>query len=171
MKFLNFLSIVTAICGMSFAAPTSDTSDISNVIVIKDQLNFSNKYKFRKATGSSEIQLHRSGKVLWTGRFHDSGAVSYDYSVACALRDDAGHAYTLSHKGVIKGALAKGSRTSKWSQTKTSSNVKKFWAEINKSGKVTCKAKVNWDIKNALKEIVADVKKFGPIAAEVIALF
>lgn len=180
MKFHYLLSVFTALYSFSSAAPTTDAvdtfetievNDTSDSIVLRDTLNYNNKYKFKKATGSSKIQLFKSGKVLWSGRFHDSGALAYDYSVACALRDAAGHAYTLQHKGVIKGTFEKGSRTSQWSQTKSSPNVKRFWAQITKSGKVTCKAKVNWNIKNAIKEIVADVKKYGPIVKDVIALF
>lgn len=189
MKFQSIISSIALFAGLTSATPTPtpaidaidaadsfqtfhviESSDNTDSTLLKNQLNFNGKYKFRKATGSTQIRLYNTGKVQWSGKFHDSGALSYDYSVACAIRDGKGKTYTLSHKGTIKGGLAAGSRTSKWNQNRTSAWIKKNWADVNKS-KFTCKAKVNWNIKNAINEIVKDVKKYGPLVKGIIALF
>ncbi|KAH6986769.1 hypothetical protein EDB80DRAFT_874797 [Ilyonectria destructans] len=135
-------------------------------------------WKFKvNARGRHLIKMWSSGEVQFSTYFHAPGFWSYDYAIACALRDSGGRVYTLSRKGRIRGTVEPGSRTHAVDQTRYNTDVKTYWNDIIKGDKrmqcrVTMSNSISW---SRLKELVGDVidilKKVGGVVGAVTAIF
>jgi hypothetical protein len=135
-------------------------------------------WKFKvKARGRHLINMWSSGSVQFQTWFKATGFWSYDYAIACALRDTGGRVYTLSRKGRIKGTWEPGSRTHSKDETRYNADVQTHWNDIvngdmNMHCRVTMSNSISW---NRLKQLVQDVidiiKTVGGIVAAVIVIF
>ena len=121
--------------------------------------------------GETHIEFHQSGQVRFKGHIHTGGELEENYSVACALRDNSGKAYTLTHRGKVHGTLSPGSRNSDWDLMKQHNDVARHWAHIVDSDKMHCRVEAKWGVEETLKDVIGAVEKYGPIVGEVVALF
>ncbi|KAH0566077.1 hypothetical protein GP486_000515 [Trichoglossum hirsutum] len=144
---------------------------------LPDHLDFDNNYVFPDgvaAGGNTHLRLSSSGDMQFSGHFHDSGAVDYDYAVAIVLTDADNQAYSSTQQGKISGTtgvLFGGSRDSDWNLTANNPAVASSWRAIVAQYSVTAQSKVNIDIKSLLDEVMSIIEKAGPIVGAVVALF
>lgn len=105
------------------------------------------------------------------------GFWSYDYAIACGLRDSGGRVYTLLRMGPLKGTFGWGSWTYAVDETKYNTDVKTYWNDIVKGDKimhcyVIVSNSISWDwFKELIGEIIDIVKKAGGVVAAVVAIF
>jgi hypothetical protein len=119
--------------------------------------------------GTSEITLWSDGYVDFKTHFHDSGAPDYDYHLSCALRDQAGHVYTLTRSDSVHGWF--GSRDSDMDDMRYNAAIKNNWNLIQSSPKMYCKASAKWDVVALLNDLYNLIKQIGPIVGAIIAIF
>lgn len=137
-----------------------------------------NPWKFSiKATGSHLIVFHSSGYVRFKTHFRATGFWSYNYGIACAVRDDDGRVYSLSRRGKIRGTITPGSRNHDVDETKYSAAVKLHWDDIVKGNRIMqCKVRMANTLNPAallklLGEVIDIIKKWGPVVISVISIF
>jgi uncharacterized protein with LGFP repeats len=139
------------------------------------QLQFNSNYTFPAgvaAGGDSQITMFRNGNVHFHTHFHDSGAVDYGYSVACAMKDADNQVYTLSHSGIIGGTVSSTPRDDNFDDTRSNGSVADNWRAIVAANPVfQNQAKVNVDLGAVVNEVVDIIKQAGPIVGTIIALF
>ncbi|EXL99314.1 hypothetical protein NOF04DRAFT_4908 [Fusarium oxysporum II5] len=173
----------------SLASDAGDSSDASTVaVVLREAEPADNNYpavsvdehpwKFKvKARGRHLINMWSSGSVQFQTCFKATGFWSYDYAIACALRDTGGRVYTLSRKGCIEGTWEPSSLTHSKDETRYNADVQTHWNDIvngdmNMHCRVTMSNSISW---NRLKQLVQDVidiiKTVGGIFAAVIVIF
>jgi hypothetical protein len=137
------------------------------------ELEWKNNYGFGPgvaANGDSTIIMKDDGTIRFRTRFRSTGAPDYKYSVACALRDDAGHVFKVQRKGEIFGALSGKNREHSVDSTTRHGDVQKHWAKIAKGNrKMHCDAKVNVDDKRLMDEVAGLLKQYGP-TGEVVTI-
>lgn len=97
----------------------------------------------------------------------------YNYYLSCALRDQAGHVYSLLRSGSVQGLhiFGGGSRDSDIDQMRYNAAVKNNWNLIRVAPTMHCKASVRGDAGALLNELINLVKQIGPIVGAVISLF
>lgn len=124
-------------------------------------------------SGSHSITLWSDGYVNFKTHFHDSGAPDYNYYLSCALRDQAGHVYSLKRSGSVQGLhiFGGGSRDSDKDEMRYNAAIKNNWNSIRAAPTMHYKASVRWDAGALLNELINLVKQIGPIVGAVISLF
>jgi len=123
------------------------------------------------AKGYSDVTFHQDGTVDFKVHMRESGALGYDYSISCALRDTGGQVYTLKHKGKVHGTFSPGSRNSDYHESKKHPQVAARWDKIVGAPPLHCRVHMDWDVGSLVDEVVKVVKTAGPIIGTVIALF
>jgi hypothetical protein len=130
------------------------------------ELEWKNAYRFSPgvaAVGDSTIIMKDDGSIRFRTHFRTTGAPDYKYSVACAVRDDAGRVYKVQRRGEIFGTLSGRNREHSVDSTTKHGDVQKHWAQIVRGNrKVHCDAKVNVDDKRLMEEVAGLVKQYGP---------
>jgi hypothetical protein len=63
--------------------------------------------------GNAHLSINQDGAYNFRGHFHDSGAVDFDISIVCAVKDAQNRVYTFSQTGEVGGPsqLAQGTLT------------------------------------------------------------
>jgi hypothetical protein len=137
------------------------------------ELEWKNNYSFAPgvaAVGDSTIIMKDDGTVRFRTHFRTTGAPDYKYSVACALRDDAGRVYRVQGKGEIWGSLSGKNREHKAESATNHGDVKKHWGHIVKGNrKMHCDAKVNVDDRRLMEEVAGILKQYGS-TGEVVSI-
>jgi hypothetical protein len=137
------------------------------------ELEWKNSYSFSpgvSAVGDSTIVMKDDGSIRFRTHFRTTGAPDYKYSVACALRDDAGRVYKVQRRGEVFGTLSGKNREHSVDSTTKHGDVQKHWAQIVKGNRrVHCDAKVNVDDRRLMDEVAGLVKQYGPVG-EVITI-
>jgi uncharacterized protein with LGFP repeats len=133
-------------------------------------LSFKQNYTFPDgiaASGNVQITVFSNGNVQFQGAFHDSGALAYNYSVACVLVDADQQAYSLAHTGNIAGTFESGSRDDVWNDNTTNGLIQENWRALVASTSFSSTAQVRADVGFLIDKLLAGV---GAVAG-VIALF
>jgi hypothetical protein len=117
------------------------TSSITNLAPLTGWLQWTHNWDLGSVTGNHLIKFYQDGRVQFKTHFHAGGLWGYNYALTCALRDSAGHVYTLQRQGTVHGTFSPGSRDHDVDQTTTNANVKTYWANIKASPLMHCKVK------------------------------
>jgi hypothetical protein len=174
MKFQSIISLLSLHTGLSAAVSSGilATQSGKSCIEFPNKLEWKNDWNLSNvaANGNSEVVFYENGDIRFKGRFRASSPTAYNFALSCALRDVAGNTYSLSRKGVIPGTMAQGMKEAVFDETKNHGNVRKWWPEIVKGGKLHCSVKTNVDVKDTLNEVTNTLKQYGPLVGEVIIL-
>jgi hypothetical protein len=96
--FVALLSLkANSVFASPFPAQVELTPSLSAGEAIRESLVWDHNWDLKGGTGvkgDTHIEFHHSGQVRYKGHIHTSGALEENYSVACALRDTSGKAYT-----------------------------------------------------------------------------
>ena len=139
---------------------------------LPDHLEFDQSYTFASgiaAGGSTHITLFRTGNFEFSGHMHDSGALAYNYSVACVLKDADGRAYSFAHTGNIAGTFESGSRDDNWWDEGGNELLAEGWRAVVASAGiegVRNEARVSTDVGALVNNLLAG----GGAVAGVVAL-
>jgi hypothetical protein len=131
------------------------------------ELEWKNSYGFTpgvSAVGDSTVIIKDDGSIRFRTHFRTTGAPDYKYSVACAVRDDAGRVYRVQRRGEIFGSLSNGrNREHNVDSTTQHGDVRKHWGDIVKGNRrLHCDAKVNVDDRRLMDEVAGLLKQYGP---------
>ncbi len=116
--------------------------------------------------GWAIIGVWPNGNSIFTGNFHDSGAISYDDSIVCGLTGSNGVAFTFTHSGTVAGTFESGARDDNWTSTATSTAVAGSFTNLAAGYKYNCQSTASFDIGALWTAVEADIG----IAKEVIAV-
>ncbi|MBH0779316.1 hypothetical protein [Nocardia bovistercoris] len=120
--------------------------------------------------GFASLTLHRDGKCVFTGHFHDSGFPSYDLVFVWVITDSAGTAYTFTAKGRMHGTSEPGSRNVDWNRTVVSPQVAANWPKLVRGWRWHWKARVNFNPVALLNSVLDALKVAGAVIGAVIAV-
>src|SRR5262249_17079916 len=75
--------------------------------------------------GSAQLHIYQDGTCHFTGEFHTSGALPYDYGIAVVIKDGQAqsHGYTFAHKGTVSPVHA----SDPWDETAQNATVTQYW--------------------------------------------
>ena len=142
---------------------------------LPDHLDFDANYTFPEGVaigGNSHITLFKNGAVQFRTHFHDSGFPSYNYSVACVLKDADNQVYSLAHQGHTGGTLDSASRDNDFGpETRNNAAVAQNWRAIVATPTFHNEARVDVDVGGLVDEIVNIIKQAWPIVTAVISIF
>jgi hypothetical protein len=82
------------------------------------------------ADADTHLTFRQDGTYTFSGHFHDSGAASYDVSIAAAVKDSLNQAYVCVQSGHIGGLVDPANRTFPWDYTKQDARISDFWPNI-----------------------------------------
>lgn len=117
--------------------------------------------------GWVNIEMDSDGTVGFSGDFHDSGAVSYDFSVACAVKDADMVVYTFGMSGEVHGTFERGSRDSGWNKKTKNNEISENWRSLVALNTLTTARSWSYNLPDLLKTVTAAIA----VAGDVIALF
>lgn len=121
------------------------------------------------AGGWAHLTLHQNGSYLFTGHFHDSGAIEYNLSLALAVQGGNGLAYTFNHSGHVAGTFESGSRDDDWTNEGQRSELAADWANIVAASRAAGQAAATSDLSNLINAVVGALGTVLGIVAIVIA--
>ena len=137
---------------------------------LPDHLDFNQDYTFADpiaAGGSTHITLFSDGQAKFSGHFHNSGAIGYQFSVVCVLVDADLQAYTSSHQGTIAGTFTPGSADHDWNKVNTNGLISQNWRAIVATPVFHNNARISTDWKVLLHQVV----EAAGIVVSVVNLF
>jgi len=119
--------------------------------------------------GYADLTLYSNGRFNFNGHFHVSGAPSYNYSFAWAVKDARGNVYVFAHKGRLHGTFESGSRDDNWNKTGVKPEIAQNWLALQGwSWKWSAKVNINF---GALVDSVVKAVAAGQAIAKVIQIF
>jgi hypothetical protein len=110
--------------------------------------------------GWTNVELHSDGTVRFRGNFHDSGAFTFDFSVANVIKDADNVAYTLAKSGVVTA----GHRDYPWDQTVVNNDIRDNWRSLVSSFQLSGHANTGLDIG---ADVASALQLAGFVATEV----
>jgi hypothetical protein len=122
--------------------------------------------------GNSHATLFRNGTVEFSGHFHESGAVSHDVSLNYVIRGSRGTVFTLEVHGRVHGTFEAGSRNFDWDVNGglNAAALAAAWDELSAGYYWTWTANATADWVSLLDGAIEDIKKYGPMVGQAIAL-
>lgn len=76
--------------------------------------------------GPAHVTLYSNGNAEFSGRFHDSGASSYNYGVVVGIIDSKGNKYPFQHIGAVSAQ----SRNDAWDTLTNNPNISTNWSAL-----------------------------------------
>jgi len=119
------------------------------------------------AGGWTNLKVFSNGAFEFTGNFHDSGAVAYNYSVACVFIDADKKAWTVSHTGHIAGTFTSGSRDDPIDQRGNNTALARNWRAIV-AGDQTLRGRAETSVN--IGDILASILTVAGVLGQAIAL-
>lgn len=106
--------------------------------------------------GFANLTLHRNGAYNFSGHAHVSGAVSYNWSFAWAVRDSNVPAtvYVFATNGRLHGTFESGSRDHDWGESQVSPALAAGWPALERQWAWNWDARVNADFGVFLDQII-----------------
>lgn len=106
--------------------------------------------------GFANLVLHRNGAFNFSGHAHVSGAISYNFSLAWAVRDSNNPAtvYAFATNGRLHGTFEAGSRDHDWGRSEISPAIAAGWAALERGWSWRWEARVNADFGVFLDQII-----------------
>ncbi len=106
--------------------------------------------------GYANLALHRNGAFNFSGHAHVSGAPSYDYSFAWAVKDSRVPAtvYVFAANGRLHGTFESGSRDYDWNKAEINPALAAGWAALERGWSWRWEARVNIDLGVFIDDIV-----------------
>jgi uncharacterized protein with LGFP repeats len=144
--------------GSIYWSPATGTHVLNGSL--PDHLDFHQDFTFGSgiaAGGSLKFTIFSNGNIQFSGHFHDSGALAYNYSVASVLKDADNQAYWLGHTGSISGTFESGSRDDDWFQNGTNQLVAEGWRPIVASAFLRSDAHISADLGALIANILAGI--------------
>jgi hypothetical protein len=84
--------------------------------------------------GSAQVTLNSDGSYVFSGHFHDSGALAYNENTVVVVRAMNGTAFTFSRSGSSYGTFESGSRDDNWSISGTNPAIAAAWGDLTEGG-------------------------------------
>lgn len=114
------------------------------------------------AGGSVNLKIFSDGQLKFTGNFHDSGALSYDYAVGCVFIDADKKAWQIGHSGHIAGTLGEGSRDDNINEEGNNQALARNWRAISAANPtLRGRAQVNTSVGDILVALVLGTGAIG----------
>ena len=120
--------------------------------------------------GWAQLTLFQTGVVNFSGHFHDSGATSYDVSLAVAVRSQAGVLYAFGSAGHMAGTFEPGSRDFNWGREEHRDAVRDDWANIAVNSTWWWHASVNLNLASSLEAVKNLAQTVGAVGAVIVLL-
>ncbi len=120
--------------------------------------------------GWAHATLYPDGRTVFTGHFHDSGAISFNDTVSFAIISSKGTVFTISHSGTLHGTFDPGSRDDDWTEGSTHGELAAAWRDLSDGYTWHGSAGVNWTIQQTVDNAIAALKTVGPVIVAVVAL-
>lgn len=102
--------------------------------LLPQQIDFSGQIVFDDPVavgGDLHITLFRDGSSVFSGHFHDSGAVGYNCALVCGIKDSRGQLYTFSESGPVHGTFEVGSRDYPWNDpAPPNDSIRDHWEDL-----------------------------------------
>ncbi len=132
--------------------------------------------------GSAQLTLNPDGSWLFTGGFHDSGAVDYNESTLVAVQIESGLTFTFGRNGHTSGTVdcpifdSCPNRNDTWSLGGNNPGIAQHWADLKRDAIVSQTSTVtptytpDWsqlwtDVKTGLETVGSVIAVVGPILA------
>jgi hypothetical protein len=122
--------------------------------------------------GYSNLTLYQNGAYNFSGHFHVSGAISYDDSLAWAVKDSniPPSIYVFAHQGRVHGTFEHGSRDDDWGKSEVLPAMAAGWAALQHGWSWNWQANLNADFGVFLDDIIRVVAA-GMAIGNVIKIF
>ena len=119
--------------------------------------------------GSATVGVWPSGYYVFTGSFHDSGAIGYDDKFEWGLTDASGNVFTFQHQGSMQGtdAIFSPNRDDGWTNAGTNPALVAAFPTL---GLGHWHARVNIDFADLWNELKTDFGYIKQVVAIVVAL-
>jgi hypothetical protein len=159
------------------AALAPSASDLTKRASANPSITWTPDFTFKRrrrtiARGDATITFWKNGDVRFRSHFKALRVFTYNYSLTCAIRDKAGHAYTLQRKGKICGIFRSCSSVHSVDTKINNHKVEANWNSIKAGNRVMhCSAQLRWDIVGAFEMAIRKIKEYGAIVGQVIKLF
>jgi hypothetical protein len=124
------------------------------------------------AGGFANLTLYQNGAWNFAGHAHVSGAISYDFSFAWAVRDSNEPAglYVFAHQGRLHGTFEPGSRDTDWGRSEINPALAVGWSALERAWSWRWEARVNADFTPFLDDIIKVVAA-GTAIGNVVKIF
>ncbi|MCR8961640.1 hypothetical protein O0550_00250 [Brevibacillus halotolerans] len=99
-----------------------------------------------------------------------SGAISYTYSFAWAVKSSVGDIYVFAHKGRLHGTFESGSRDDDWGESQILPALRQGWSDLERGWSYHWSARVNPDFQVFLDQVIKTVAA-GEAVAKVVTIF
>lgn len=114
--------------------PLGGVFTVPRPTLLPRQLDFDSEIVFPDGVpvgGNVHVTLFRDGTSVFSGHFHDSGAVGFQCAIACGIADAAGNVYTFSESGPVAGTFEVGSRDFSWNdQAPVNQEIRDHWEDL-----------------------------------------
>jgi hypothetical protein len=121
--------------------------------------------------GSSHLILNQDGSYVFSGTWHDSGAIGYDESFAWGVKDANNQVYTFARAGSTGGTFTSGSRDGPWSITGTSSAISDNWLALCAGGPTAVwQDAANADLSSIVNTLLSGIQAAAGVVAAVFAV-
>ncbi|KAF9773306.1 hypothetical protein IL306_008921 [Fusarium sp. DS 682] len=119
------------------------------------------------AGGGVNLTVTSGGHTTFSGGFHDSGLVDYNYGVACVFVDADNQPWSVGHSGHISGTFGSGSRQDNFKEESDRAELARNWRAVAAAKPdLHTNARVGLDIGSIVETLV---QALG-VAGQVIAL-
>jgi hypothetical protein len=110
--------------------------------------------------GSAELTLFANGGYRFVGHIHDSGWLSYDYSLVFGIASSTGVVYTFAHTGSVQGKLEFWfSHDDNWDVSGYNPAIAGDWGNLQ-GAQSYWKADASWDLFGLIQDIKNEVNNF-----------
>jgi hypothetical protein len=120
--------------------------------------------------GWNHITIHSNGSYQFSGHFHDSGAVDYDYSVANVIVDADNQPFAFAHQGHVAGTFGSGLRDNDWNTSGGNAAIAVDWRAIVARQGMQGKADSKPDWLDLVNEVATAIEQTAAAASAVSAV-